>query len=100
MCGVGESVGPCDLNVTGLRPPLATRHILCVLLVNNPNELQEKHSILIFFSVEHASGPLSSARRYRPDGVDVPPTRGPFMIELFCPHLHLHPLLHLLAMHA
>ena len=39
MCGVAESVRLSDLNVTGSRPPLATRHVRCVLLVNCPNKL-------------------------------------------------------------
>ena len=28
MCGVALNGRPCDLDVTGLRPPLATRYIL------------------------------------------------------------------------
>ena len=34
MCGVAAKWRTSDLNVTGLRPPLATRHIRYVLLVN------------------------------------------------------------------
>ena len=34
MCGVAGKWRTRDLNVTGLRPPLATRHIRCVLHVD------------------------------------------------------------------
>ena len=37
-----------DLNVTGSRPPLAIRHIRCVLLVNSPNMLNLLSWLLIY----------------------------------------------------
>ena len=39
MCGVAGMRQTSILIVTGLRPPLATRHIRCGLLVNSPNKL-------------------------------------------------------------
>ena len=39
MWGVAAKRRTSDLNVTGLRPPLTSRHIRYVLLVNNPNKL-------------------------------------------------------------
>ena len=41
MCGVEGIVGLCDLNVTSLRPPLATRHKRCVLLVISSNKFNQ-----------------------------------------------------------
>ena len=51
MSGVAGSVGHSDLNVTGLRPSLATRH--CVLLVNIPNTLNLLSWILIYLCALH-----------------------------------------------
>ena len=48
MCGVEGKRRLCDLNVTSLRPPLATRHIRCVLLVNSPNKLNLLSWLLIY----------------------------------------------------
>ena len=39
MWGVAANRRTSDLYVTGLRPPLTSRHIRYVLLVNNPNKL-------------------------------------------------------------
>ena len=43
-----ESIGLCDLNDMASRPPLATRHIHCVLLVNSPNKLNILSWLLIY----------------------------------------------------
>ena len=48
MCGVTAKRGASDLNVSGSRPPLATRHIRCVLLVNSPNKLNLLSWLLIY----------------------------------------------------
>ena len=48
MCGVAGKRWTRDLNVTVLRPPLATRHIRCVLLINSPNKLNLLSWLLIY----------------------------------------------------
>ena len=48
MCGVAAKRWTSDLNVTGLRPPLATRHIRYVLLVNSPTKLNLLSWLLIY----------------------------------------------------
>ena len=48
MCGVEGKRRLCDLNVTSSSPALATRHIRCVLLVNNPNQLNLLSWLLIY----------------------------------------------------
>ena len=49
MCSVARKRRISNLNVTGLCPPLATRHIRCVLLVNSPNKLNLLSWLLIYF---------------------------------------------------
>ena len=39
MCGVERKRWTTDLNVTGLRPALATIHVRCELLDRGPNKL-------------------------------------------------------------
>ena len=48
MCGVTGKRRTSDLNVTGSRPPLATRYIRCVLLVNSPNKLNLFSWVMIY----------------------------------------------------
>ena len=48
MCGVEGKRRLCDLNVTSSSPALATRHIRCVLLVNNPNKFNLLSWLLIY----------------------------------------------------
>ena len=48
MCGVAGKQQTSDLIVTGLRPPLATRQIRCVLLVSSPNKWNLLSWLLIY----------------------------------------------------
>ena len=48
MCGVAGRRRTSDLNVTGSRPPFATRHIRCVLLVNSLNKFNLLAWLLIY----------------------------------------------------
>ena len=50
MCGVAANQRTNDLNVTGLRPPLAPNiYAICaVVLVNSPNKLNLLPWLLIF----------------------------------------------------
>ena len=48
MCGVAGKWRTSDLNVTGLRPQLATSHIRCVLLVSSPTKLNLLSWLLSF----------------------------------------------------
>ena len=48
MCGVAAKRWTSNLNATGLCPPLATRHIRYVMLVNGPNKLNLLSWLLIY----------------------------------------------------
>ena len=48
MCSVAAKRRTSDLNVTGSRPPLTTRHMRYVLLVNSPNVLNLLSWLLIY----------------------------------------------------
>ena len=54
---VAQSVkgGLIDLNVTGPRPPVATRLIRCVLLVNSPNKLNLLSLLLIYLCNKYSA---------------------------------------------
>ena len=47
-CGVVGKRRTSDRNVTSSRPPLATKHIRCVLLVNSPKKLNLLSWLLIY----------------------------------------------------